>query len=379
MRKTISRSAILSAIFTLSALVSGTALAGGTERAPDKIALARLDGYTRALTENESFSGVVLVGHEGKLLFLQPYGKRDQQDEAPITADMRFNIASAGKMFTATAILQLIAAQKLSLDTKVGEVIKDYPNTEFAQKVTVRHLLTHMAGAGDVDIFGADRETARANIRSHADMLALHWERAPAFEPGTQQVYGNFGHVVLGRMIELLSGQEYDAYIHKHIFVPAGMSRTDFANCADRRSDTAVGYATVDGKAVPNCITQPTKGFAAGGAYSTAGDLFRFIEALRQGRLVPKPLFAQAITTQHGFMGLGFFATDYGKDVPKRDFRWGHGGSSDGVCTDVRVYPNTGETVIVLSNRDAPACFSIASLLHRTYESGENTDKRNGN
>jgi D-alanyl-D-alanine carboxypeptidase len=72
--------------------------------------------------------------HGGKQLFLRPYGKRDQQGEDPITTDMRFNIASAGKMFTATAVLQLVAAQKLSLDTRVGDVIKDYPNKEFAPK-----------------------------------------------------------------------------------------------------------------------------------------------------------------------------------------------------------------------------------------------------
>ena len=370
---------MLSAIFALYVLVSDTALARAPEPAPDKIELAQLDGYTKALTDSESFSGVVLVAHDSKQLFLRPYGKRDQQGEDPVTVVMRFNIASAGKMFTAAAILQLIAAKKLSLDTRVGDVIKDYPNQEFAQKVTVRHLLTHMAGAGDVDIFGADKLSVRANIRSHADILALHWERAPAFEPGTRQVYGNFGHVVLGRMIELLSGQDFDAYIREHIFAPAGMNRTDFANCADYRSDTAIGYAIVDGKAVPNCITQPTKGFAAGGAFSTAGDMYRFVEALRHGRLVPKPLFAQAVTTQNGFMGLGFFATEYGDDVPKRNFRWGHGGSSDGACADVRTYPNTGETVIVLSNRDAPACFSIASLLHRAHEEEENTHQRTPN
>lgn len=370
---------MLSAIFALYVLVSDTALARAPEPAPDKIELAQLDGYTKALTDSESFSGVVLVAHDSKQLFLRPYGKRDQQGEDPVTVVMRFNIASAGKMFTAAAILQLIAAKKLSLDTRVGDVIKDYPNQEFAQKVTVRHLLTHMAGAGDVDIFGADKLSVRANIRSHADILALHWERAPAFEPGTRQVYGNFGHVVLGRMIELLSGQDFDAYIREHIFAPAGMNRTDFANCADYRSDTAIGYATVDVKAVPNCITQPTKGFAAGGAFSTAGDMFKFVESLRQGRLVPKPLIAQAITTQHGFMGLGFFATEYGDDVPKRNFRWGHGGSTDGACADVRTYPNTGETVIVLSNRDAPACFSIASLLHRAHDEGKNYHQRTPN
>lgn len=365
------RRLLLPALIALTALAPPLPPAHAAEPGPDAAALARLDGYATALTDTEAFSGVVLVAHDGQTRLLRPYGKRDAQSEDLLAADTRFNIASAGKMFTATAILQLIASGKLTLDTKVGDVIRDYPNKRFASTVTVRHLLTHTGGAGDIDLFGADKAGVRAQVRSHADMVALHWQRDPLFEPGSDQQYGNFGHVILGRMIEIQSGQDYESYVRDHVFAPAGMTRTDFAACADLRPDTAVSYATVDGRIVLNCATQPSKGFAAGGAYSTAGDLLKFVEALRRGDLIPQTLFAQAITTQRNFMGLGFFATDYGDGVPKRDFRWGHGGSSDGVCADIRVYPETGEAVIVLSNRDAPACFSIASLLHRAHQADQ--------
>ena len=100
----------------------------------------------------------------------------------------------------------------------------------------------------------------------------------------------------------------------------------------------------------------------------SARDMFRFVQALNADKLLPAALFEQATQTQREFMGLGFFATGYGKDVPARDFRWGHGGSTDGVCTDVRHYPATGETVIVLSNKDTPACFAVSGLLHAQWK-----------
>ena len=95
--------------------------------------------------------------------------------------------------------------------------------------------------------------------------------------------------------------------------------------------------------------------------------MYLFVRALQRGTLLPPTLFAEAIKTQRQFMGLGFFATGYGPGIPARDFRWGHGGSSDGACTDVRSYPVTGETIVVLANRDAPGCFAVSNFLHRQY------------
>lgn len=350
----------------LAAMLATTASPPAAEAPPPyPVELARLDGFAQGVNAAGPFSGVVLVARDGQVIFEQAYGLRDENGEAPLQPGDRFNLASAGKMFTSTAILQQVATGRLSLDTPVGEVLRDYPNARFAREVTVRHLLTHTGGAGDIDeLFGAQNAAQRERLQSLADMVALHGDRAPAFAPGSQQAYGNYGYVVLGRMVEVLSGEDFASYIQEHVLKPAGMAETGFVACTDPAPDIAHGYTTVDGKRVRNCDTLPARGFAAGGQVSTARDMLRFVQALESGKLLPKPLFEQATATQREFMGLGFFATDYGPDVPARDFRWGHGGSADGICTDVRTYPRTGETVVVLSNRDAPACYGVSGFLH---------------
>ncbi len=338
-------------------------------QAPSAEALAQLDGFALGLQAAGQFSGTVLIASGDDVVFEKAYGTRDEQQETPLQVNDRFNLASAGKMFTSVAILQQIAAGRLSLDSKVGEVLKDYPNRQFANEVSVRQLLTHSAGAGDIDeLFGAEHSADRARLRSLEDMVALHAGRAPEFAPGSAQKYGNFGYLVLGRMLEVLSGQDFESYIRQHVLQAAGMQHTGFVACDDPAADLARAYVEVDGKRVRNCATQPDRGLPAGGEVGNARDMFRFVQALNAGKLLPAALFEQATQTQREFMGLGFFATGYGKDVPARDFRWGHGGSTDGVCTDVRHYPATGETVIVLSNKDAPACFAVSGLLHAQWK-----------
>jgi D-alanyl-D-alanine carboxypeptidase len=350
------------------ALSVACAQAAESRRAPDALALARLDGYVLGMVDGGQFSGVVLIAQDGSILSEKAYGLRDESSEDTNTTSTRFNLASAGKMFTAVAILQQIAEGKLSLDTKVGAVLKDYPNKAFADGVSVRQLLTHTAGAGDIELFGVENAANRERVKTVADMVALHGARPPAFTPGQEQVYGNFGHVVLGRMVEVLSGEDFETYVNRHIFTPAGMRHTAFVDCAAGASDLAVGYVSVDGKRQANCATLPVRGFPPGGQVSTAADMLRFVQALQAGKLLPPALFAEAIKTQREFMGLGFFATGYGPGWPAHEFRWGHGGNADGICTDVRTYPTTGETYVILSNRDAPGCFAVANFLHKNMK-----------
>jgi D-alanyl-D-alanine carboxypeptidase len=345
---------------------------------PTPIELARLDGFAQGLTQADQFSGVVLVAKNGRILLEKAYGKRDEKGDALATIDTRYNLASAGKMFTSVAIWQQIAAHRLTLDTRVGAVLKDYPNRDFAAKATVRQLLSHTSGAGEVGLFGVENAANRARIHTVAEMVAAFGKEPPAFEPGSNQQYSNFGFVILGRIVEVLSGENYESYVARHVFGPAGMTHTGFVPCTTAAPDIAIGYATIDGKRQSNCLTQPARGFPAGGELSTAGDMFRFVSAFEAGKLVPPRLFAQAIKPYRQFMGLGFFSTSYTPDNPWRDFRWGHGGSSDGACTDVRTYPRTGETIIVLTNRDAPACFPVANFLHAEQRSQKAVRDRAG-
>ncbi|RYE02788.1 MAG: class A beta-lactamase-related serine hydrolase [Sphingomonadales bacterium] len=356
---------VRAALLAATLLFTGTAAAQTVE--PDAVSLARLDGFAQGLTLAGKFSGVVLIARGDEVVFEHAYGPIDPGKDPLATADTRYNLASAGKMFTTVAILQQIAAGKLTLDTRVGEVLKTYRNRDFANTVSVRQLLMHTSGAGDIDLFDAGNAANRARVRTVADMVAMHDDRPPAFAPGTKQQYGNFAFVILGRMVELLSGEGYEAYVARHILRPAGMTRTGFVDCADPAPDLARGYASVEGKQVINCETLPNRGFPAGGEVSTARDMHRFMRALQTGKLVPLPLLADATRTHQAFMGLGFFATGYGEGVPTRDFRWGHGGSADGICTDVRAYPETGEIVIVLANVSPPACYPVANFLHDSW------------
>jgi D-alanyl-D-alanine carboxypeptidase len=359
------------ALIGAALLVASHSLANaseGDEEAASPMAVAQLDGFALGLTQAEKFSGVLLVAKDGDILIERAYGKRDAREGHENMVDTRFNLASAGKMFTAVAILQQVASGLVTLDTSVGEVLKDYPNEAFATQVTIRQLLTHTAGAGDIDLFGAENAKNRSSVHSVAEMMALHARRPPAYPPGSHQEYGNFGHVVLGRIVEVLSGQSFEAYLQEHVFRPSGMSRTAFVDCPDNTPDIAVGYVELNGEQSSNCETLPRRGFPAGGQVSTARDMFKFVEALRVGKLLPITLFSEAIQPQREFMGLGFFATEYGPGYPKRNFRWGHAGSADGICTDVRTYPLTGETIIALSNTDAPGCFEVTNFLHHQWE-----------
>lgn len=362
------RKHLAAATAVLAATAGPIAHAADIEEAATAAAVAQLDGFAMGIAQAGGFSGVLLVAKDGDVLLERAYGKRDASREEENTVGTRFNLASAGKMFTAVAILQQVAAGQASLDTKVGAVLKDYPNKALADQVTIRQLLTHTAGAGDIDLFGVENASNREKVRSVSEMVALHAHRAPAFPPGSKQEYGNFGHVLLGRMVEVLSGQPFEKYVQEKIFQPAGMSSTAFVECTEEAADVAVGYVEVNGEKKINCETLPRKGFPAGGQVSTARDMFRFVEALKAGTLIPPSLFKDAIRPHHEFMGLGFFATEYGPGYPQRDFRWGHAGSADGICADVRTYPATGETVISLSNTDIPGCFEVTSFLHRQWE-----------
>lgn len=337
-------------------------------------ALERLDAYAQGVTAAGQFSGVVLVAKDGAVIFERAYGLRDEKREDRLQVETRFDLASAGKMFTATAILQQIAAGKLTLATTLGEVLPDYPNVAM-RKATIVQLLTHSAGAGETDaLFYPDDLAWRGREPSVADLVALYGKRDPTFPPGTRQEYSNHTMTLLGRVVEVLSGQEYRSYVAEHIFRPAGMD-AGHANDACRTDDPgqAVGYVAVADERMPNCFTALDGGWPAGGQAFTARDMLRFATALRQGRLgVPRALFKQATTPQLKGFGLGFFATDYGEGHLPRNLRWGHGGMLYGQCVDVRTYEMTGETIVTLGNNGSPACYRVAGFLHEDWK------RRNG-
>ncbi|MFL6261750.1 MAG: serine hydrolase domain-containing protein [Thermoanaerobaculia bacterium] len=321
-------------------------------RMPEAQALAALTARVDELVKNDQLSGAVLVARHGKVLLQKAWGRANRETGAPATLDTRFRIGSMNKMFTSVAILQLVEAGKLSLDDPIGKYLTDYPNKDVASKVTVRHLLTHSGGTGD--IFGPEFDKNRLTLRTHSDYLKLYGARGLDGEPGKEFKYSNYGFVLLGALIEKITGMSYYDYVDSKVFRPAGMTSTGSLTENEAVPNRSTGYMKRGGAWVPNTDTLPWRGTSAGGGYSTVGDLLRFAQALEAGKLISKKMLAEATTAHLEGYGYGFGIRGEG---PLRSY--GHGGGAPGMNGELRVYPQLGTVLVSLSNLDPPAASRV--------------------
>ena len=245
---------------------------------------ARFDAYLAERAQAGTFAGVVLVARDGRPVFRRAYGLADRRFDAPNREDTRFNVGSLGKLVTKLAIAQLAEAGKLGLDDPLGRWLPDWPK-ESAGKITVDMLCGHRAGT--TDFFNERyRRMDRSTLRHNRDYVALFRDDTLWFEPGTSQRYSNGGYVLLGEVITRASGEDYYDYVRRHVFAPAGMTRTDSYATDDPTPGVAMGYYRgEDGVLRENVHTRPARGSAAGGGYATADDLLALELALRGGKL----------------------------------------------------------------------------------------------
>jgi D-alanyl-D-alanine carboxypeptidase len=321
-------------------------------------AVAALSAHARERARAGEFAGAVLVARHGKVLLQDAWGRADRKAGVANTPATRFRIGSMNKMFTAVATLQLVEAGKLRLDDAIGQHLPGYPNKEVAAKVTVRHLLTHTGGTGD--IFGPEFDQHRMRLREHRDYLKLYGRRGLTHEPGARFEYSNYGFVLLGALIERVTGGSYDDYVRDHIFRPAGMRSTGALPEAVDVPDRAVGYlrSSPGSDWVPNTDTLPWRGTAAGGGYSTVGDLLRFAQALESGTLISEATLAEATRPHQQQYGYGFGVQGQG-----RLGSYGHGGGAPGMNGELRVFPELGYVVVALSNLDPPAASELVEFF----------------
>ena len=219
-----------------------------THRAPGED--ARLP--RRASANSPGRSG---IKRAGAMVFEQAYGMADRATKRPNTMTTEFNIGSINKVFTETAIRQLAVAGKLDLDSTLGHYWPDYPNAA-ARLATIRQLMTHEAGLGG-NIFDPPPGGTRNDIKHNNEYLVLFASAPQAFAPGTSRRYCNACYVVLGMLIERLSGEDYYAYIRRHIYAPAGMTHSGSYKVDSLPPNTAIGYTTGQEDAPPGTPTAP--------------------------------------------------------------------------------------------------------------------------
>jgi CubicO group peptidase (beta-lactamase class C family) len=338
--------------------------------APGKLTEAEvmkdIEAYLKKMVATNQFSGAVLIAKNGKPIFEQAYGLASKAFNVRNRIDTKFNLASMNKMFTAVAIAQLAEQGKLTYDAPIVKYLPDYPNKSVAEKVTIQQLLTHTSGLGD--FFNEKFEARKTRLRAVQDYFPLFIDDALLFEPGQKWRYSNAGFIVLGAIIEKVSGQNYFDYVGEHIYQPAGMIDTDSYETDQDVANRAIGYTEIgpSNRAEPgplrnNLIINPVKGSPAGGGYSTVEDMLRFDIALRQHKLLSEKSTDLVLT---GKVGVGVPGEKYGYGFMVGQTNGhrivGHGGTSPGANAKFDMYPDLGYTVIVLSNYDPRAAERVA-------------------
>lgn len=310
----------------------------------------------------DRFAGAALVAKNGKTVFAQAYGLSDREKKTPNTLKTRFRLGSMNKMFTAVATLQLVQSGKLDLKAPFGKYLTDYPNKDLASKVTIEQLLSHTGATGD--IFGPEFEKNRLELKTLQDYVKLYGNRGPEFEPGSRWKYSNYGFLLLGVLIEKVSGQSYYDYVRDHIYKPAGMTGTASEPEEQVVAERSIGYTRFTGPSLkPNTDTLPFRGTSAGGGYSTAEDLLKFATALQAHKLLNAQHTEILTTGKVETPGGGKYAYGF-SDATYNGMRcFGHGGGAPGMNGELRICPGPGFVVAVLANMDPPAASRVADFI----------------
>jgi CubicO group peptidase (beta-lactamase class C family) len=253
--------------------------------------------------EREPFSGVVSVRERGEVVFEQAFGLAHRAERIPNNVDTRFGIASGTKTLTSIAVAQLVEQGRLAFDMRLAACL-DAPLPGFDPGVTLHHLLTHSAGIPDYfdeavmdDYEALWRERPMYAFRTPSDFLPLFAHLPMKAAPGTAWAYNNAGYVLLGLVVERVSGMPFTAYVERHVMQACGMASSGFFHLDRLPGGTARGYIpTGDGGWRTNAYAVPIVGGADGGAYTTAHDLAALWDALLGHRLVGEATLARMLT-----------------------------------------------------------------------------------
>lgn len=302
-----------------------------------------VDAYLRALSRQGGFSGAALVARDGKVLLSKGYGQANREWDIPNKPRTKFRIGSITKQFTAAAIMLLRERGRLSVQDPIGNYLADCP--EAWKDITLHHLLSHTSGIPERAL---PTNTTQAAFPPTADGLAARYNNTPlAFPPGAKWAYSNAGYILLGYLIEKVSGQSYAEFLRENFFAPLGMTNTGYDDNRQVVKRRAAGYVCRGLTVVNAPYIDMNVPHGAGALYSTVEDLNRWKQALFGGRLL-SPASLHAMTTP-GAAGYG-----YGL-MAGRQFDRGvifHVGRISGFAGYLGYFPDERVTIVLLLNYD---------------------------
>jgi CubicO group peptidase (beta-lactamase class C family) len=335
---------LIACLFFLALLVSAVRADDG----PVDIA-AKLDKHLSSIYPADEPGAAVLVVQRGDVVLRKGYGMANLEHDIRITPESVFRVGSMTKFFTATAILMLEEQGRLSLDDDITQYLPDYPT--HGEKITIRHLVAHTSGIWDYLNLPKMQEGWHDDITPQG-LINLFKDKPLEFKPGDGFAYSNSNYILLGVIIEKVSGQSYQDFVQEKIFTPAGMKSTRYGGHLPIIPNRAAGYEPSGDGGYNNArFLNMSEPYAAGGHVSTVDDLYRWDQAYLGGKLISKDTLGRALTR---------FRLNNGKEVPVAcgcgisDFL-GHriivyAGGIHGFATQAVIVPDEDLHVIVLSN-----------------------------
>jgi len=339
------------------------------DQAPTETELtADLDRFLTPLCDADIFAGVALVAKNGERIYERAFGLASREFDVPNWIDTKFNVGSLNKMFTGVGIAQLVERGMLSHEDTLAQRLPEFPHPA-ADRITLHHLLSHLSGIGSY--WNERFEANRARIRTVSDFLALFSDQPPVYQPDERWYYSNGGYVILGAIIERVTGQDYYDFMRESVYYPAGMEHTDAYEVDRPIPNLAVGYTHINyaglrelGEVRNNLFIHVIKGGPGGGGFSTAEDLLRFDQALRNNilldansteRLLNGKVEVRGPTVKYAY---GFYdRLINGQRVV------GHHGNFPGLGPQFDMYLDSGYTVVILTNSDPAVSQIVADHL----------------
>ena len=302
-----------------------------------------------------------LVAQKGKIIYHKAFGIADIELNVPMKTDMVFRIGSISKQFTAISILQLMEKGKLRLQDPITSYVTGYPSS--GEKITIEHLLTHTSGIVNVTAMKNFGDIKRKDLTT-AEVIDFFKNEPLEFEPGSKWSYSNSGYILLGHIIEKVSGISYAQYLDENIFKPCSMSSSFLGDAARIIKNRASGYAKKGDQTVNAEFISMSIPHGAGGIVSTVEDLYKWNRVLLENKLVKKSTLEKAFQrykltdgkeTDYGYGW--FFLNIQGQPTVE------HGGGIDGFLTSSIYIPSHDVFVAVFSNSTGQSPELIAAKL----------------
>ena len=373
---------ILSGALLVAALHSSVT-ATQSPQVPDTV--ERL--ITAALRDRALAGAVLGIARDGKIQLIKGYGLADIENRVPMTDSSVLRVGSVTKQFTAAAILRLVDQGKLSVDDPLSKYVPDFPR---AGEVNLRHLLSHTSGIAS---YTNPRYAAKARDAARRDFtlpqliqFIVTLDPLYEFEPGTAWFYSNSAYILLGHIIEKVSGKSYREFLQSEFFGPLGLAHTAVDQMGEVVPDRAHGYTP--SKSSPSGFVNPmfmslTVAGPAGAVRSTARDMLNWQLALFGGRVLSPASLTLMMTptllndgrpTSKGRMppiwGSPTAEYGFGLFIDRLDGRRtvGHGGAIPGFNTWMETFPDEGLSIVILSNTDYPAAEDLGPKVARALK-----------